>query len=350
MEYRRFRIYLTGFLSLLCSVLLFSSLKAITVEELVEKNIQAAGGKEKLAAIQNYSFKSGSKIYYMSSEGQMKIIEEKDLVVTEVILADNEKVNRNGFNNISEFKGLQRATYLSLAKLRCGLFSLEKFRGQLKLKGLKTFGPKKHYMLTAKINDLEVDFFLDSEDYTIKRIVLTGFDPGGDKYEINHDFGPFQEADGVKIPSSWFSSQVGTRGNLYQISDLKFNQNLGNDFFSKFEINVGKVKVSEGALSGNIVEFMFRRNMLLISTNWTDIDVQKAGFKTKDKLILEVSDREVEIDFYSSQPPRSALSPGAKIMVPNRRSENYLISLWSQEYKMLAEKLEPLLPIQVRKK
>lgn len=350
MDYRRFGIYLTGFLFLLCSGLLFFSQPDLSVEELVEKNIQAAGGKEKTAQVENFSFKAGSKTYYMSSEGRMKIAEGKEPVVTEVILADSEKVKRNCFNNISEFKGLLKLTYLSLAKLRCGLFTLEKFKDELEFQGLKTFGPRKHYLLTAKINDLEVEFFLDPEEYTIKRIVFKGFVEDQGKYEINHDFGPLQEVNGIKIPSSWFGSQVGARGTLYEISDVKFNQTLDKDFFSKFEVNVGEVKISDGALSGNIVEFMFRRNMLLIGTNWTDENIKKAGFKTKDKLILQISDMEFEIDFYDSEPPRNAISPGAKFMVPNRRSENYLIYFMSQEYKQLTEKLESLLPIQVKRK
>ncbi|GAG42583.1 unnamed protein product, partial [marine sediment metagenome] len=57
-----------------------------------------------------------------------------------------------------------------------------------------------------------------------------------------------------------------------------------------------------------------------------------------------------EIDFYDSEPPRNAISPGAKFMLPNRRGENYLIYFMSQEYKQLTEKLESLLPIQVKRK
>lgn len=350
MDYRRSGIYLTGLFFLLFSGFLSTSQPDRSVKELVEKNILAAGGKGKLEQVENFSFKAGSKTYYMSSEGQMKIAEGKEPVVTEVILVDMEKVKRNCFNNISEFKGLQKSTYQSLSKLRCGLFTLEKFKDQLEFRGLKTFGPRKHYMLTTKINDLEVDFFLDPEEYTIKRIVYKGFDPEVGKYEVNHDFGPFQDVDGIKIPSSWFSSRVGTRGNLYEISDVKFNQTLDKDFFSKFEVNVGKVKISEGVLIGNIVESIFRRNMLMIGTNWTDEWIKRAGFKAKDKLILKISDMEIEIDFFDSQPPRSAFGQGAKFMMPNRRNENFLLYLWSQEYKELAEKLEPLLPIRVKKK
>lgn len=350
MDNRRISICLLGLFLFLFSGLLLHSSSDISVKELLEKNIQAAGGKEKLAEIENFSFRAGSKTYYISAVTQMKITEGKEPVVTQIILADSEKVKRNCFNNISEYEGLMKANYLTLAKLRSGLFTLAKFENQLEFLGMKSFGPEKHYMLTTRINDLEVDFYLDAEEYMIKRVVFKGYDPDGGKYEVNHDFGPVQEVNGIKIPSSWFSSQVGTRGTLNEISEVKLNQTLDKDFFSRFDVNVGRVEISQDALSGNVVEFMFQRGMLLIGTNWTDSCLKRAGFKTKDKLILHISDMEIEIDFYESPPQRNAIGPGAKLMMPNQRDENYLIYLWSEEYKQLEEKLEPLLPIHAKRK
>ncbi|MFQ5722289.1 MAG: hypothetical protein ACE5GI_07335, partial [Candidatus Aminicenantales bacterium] len=176
-----------------------------------------------------------------------------------------------------------------------------------------------------------------------------GFDSQGDKYEVNYDFGPYQSENGLNLPSSWFKSQVGTRGTLYQLSEVKFNLPLAPDFFTKLEINIGQVKLSEGVLSGNIIDFNFQRGLLIINTNWTNQSLQQAGFKNKDRLILSVSGLNVELDFYDSRPPRDVLKPGSKLMIPNRGQDNYLILLWSQEYQQLADKLEILSPIQVKR-
>lgn len=337
---------------LTCLVFLLGSvfLSCSQSKKVIERNIQAAGGEEKLTQIKNYSFKYGSTTYYMSSDGKMKLTEGRDPIITEIILVDEDKVKRNCFNNITEFTGLQKSEYQCLAKLRSGLFTLINFKDQLEYKGSKSFGPSEHYMLTTNIGDLEVEFYLNSDEFTVKRLVLKGYDPSQDKYEINHDFGPYQEINGVKIPSSWFRSQVGTRGSKYEISDVKMNQNYDKDFFSKLELNAGEVEIKQGALKGNIIEFRFRRNMLQIDTNWTDECIKKAGFKTKDKLILQINDKEIEIDFFESFPPRQTIRPGSKFMVPNRRSENYLIYLISPEYKGLAEELEHLLPIRLKRK
>jgi hypothetical protein len=234
--------------------------------------------------------------------------------------------------------------------LRSGLFTLAKFEDLLEFQGLKSFGPEEHYMLTAEINNLEVEFYLDPDEYRLKRMVIKGYDAENNKYEVNHDYGPYQEVAGIKIPSSWFRSQVGTRGQLHDITDVKINPVLDKDFFSTLEVNVGEVGVSEGELNGNVAEFNFRRGMLMISTNWTKKCIQGAGFKRNDKLILQIGGREIEIDFYDSSPQRGEVGPGSKFMFLNIQGENYLISLWSQEFQELAEKLEPLLPIRIKRK
>jgi len=321
----------------------------LSVKDIVEKNIQAAGGQEALSKVKNYSFKHGLRTYYMATSGLMKLIDGKEPVITEVILVEGDKVKRNCFNKITEMEAFVKSTYQCLAQLRGGLFTLINFKDKLEFKGQKNFGPRKHYMLTTDIERLKVEFYLDADEFTLKRLVFKGFDQSRGKYEVNHDFGPYQEINGIKIPSSWYSSQVGRRGSNYGISDVKINPPLDKDFFSTIEVNVGEVKIGEGALSGNIIESSFRRNMLQMSTNWTDECIKGAGFKSKDKLILQMGDKEIEIDFYESFPPRETIGPGSKFLVPNRRSENYIIYLISPEYKQLLEEIEPLLPIQVKK-
>ncbi len=346
---RRLRVFFTGLLVFLGSFLLLYAQANLSVKDIVRKNIQAAGGPEALSKVKNYSFKHGLRTYYMTTSGFMKLIIGKDPVITEVILVEEDKVKRNCFNNITEIAGFTKSTYQCLARLRSGLFTLANFKDQLEFKGQKNFGPKKHYMLTTDMGRLKVEFYLDADEFTIKRLVFKGFDQSRGKYEVNHDFGPYQEINGINIPSSWFSSQVGARGSNYGISDVKINSPLDEDFFSTIEVNVGEVKIAEGTLSGNIIRSSFRRNILQISTNWTDECIEGAGFKPKDKLILQMGDKEIEIDFHESFPSRETIGPGSKFLVPNRRNENYIIYLISPEYKQLSKEIVPLLPIQVKK-
>lgn len=321
----------------------------LSVKEIIARNTEAAGGIKNLSKIKNYSFKSGTTTYYMEKNGLMKQTEGQENITTEVILVEKDRVRRNCFNTRTEISGIQKSFYQCLAQLKSGIFTLQSFEKKLESRGLKKFGPQNLYWLTTQVGDLTVDFYLDSKNFTLKRFVVMGFDEDRNKHEINHDFGPYQEFEGVRIPTSWFRSQVGTRGMTVEISDVKFNQSLSKDFFSDLSINAGQVEIGEGSLKGNIIQSSFRRNILTIDTNWTDECFQRAGFKTNDTLILQLVDTEIEVKLLESFPPRNALGPGAKFIVPNRRSENFIIYLISPESKELVEQLEPLLPIRLKK-
>ncbi len=351
MKRHRSFVYSIELLFIFSFVALVFSQQDYSLKELVEKNIKAQGGKEKILQIENFSFKAGQQTYHISSDCRMKITFGRDPVITEVILVDRENVKRNFLNEITEFKGLSKSTYQGLTMLYSGLFTLMEFENKLKFGGMKSLGPKKFHILTTQIGDLTVDFYLDPDEFTIRRMAFQGIDPSRGKYEVYHDFGPFKKIEDFKIPSSWFNSQLGTRGNLYEISDVKTNQPLEKEFFSEYEVNAGVVEVGQGSLKGNIVDFnVSSGNWIKISTNLRKDCMQEAGFKANDKLILEIDDEQIEIDFYDFQPPRSGMAPGTKLIIPGPRGEDFIIHILSSEYIELIKKLELLLPIKVRKK
>ena len=152
-------LILSGFIFLSCS----------QTHSIVEKNILGAGGEENLSKVKNYSFKYGQTTYYVSTEGAMKLTEGREPIITEVILVNKDQAKRNCFNSITELTGLQKSTNQCLAQLRAGLFTLTHFQDKLKFHGLKNFGPQELYMLSTNVNDLQVEFYLDSEKYTLKR-------------------------------------------------------------------------------------------------------------------------------------------------------------------------------------
>lgn len=323
----------------------------LSVQAVIEKNLQSVGSQKNIAQVKNYSFRVNQKTYYISQTGSMKITSGQAPIITEVILTSADKVERNCYNRVTAFEGLIKATYHSLALLRSGLFTLKNFQDKLEYKGLKKFGPKSLHMLTAKMDDLQVHFYLDSELFNLKRLVLAGYSPERGKYEVNHDFGPLQEIEGIKIPTSWFSSQVGARGTTHEITEVKINSALADDFFSNLNINVGQITIGDKNLEGNIITFNARRqNMIFISTNWTTDSMQKAGFVSEETLVLEIAGKEIPIKYYALPPFRNIPPPGVKVLMPNRRDENFLIYLMTPEYRDIVPKLAPLLPIRIIKK
>ena len=331
----------------------------LSPRDVLEKNVQASGGKEKLSEIQNLSFKSGGTRYFASSSGELKIVTEgKESVITEVILVKGDKVQRNSFNIVSELTGTRKAVTQTLAKLFAGIFTLQKFEKDLKFQGLKTYGSKKLYHLTTTADSHKVDLFLAEDDFFLKRMVFQGMGQEGDKVEVNYDFAPFEETEGAKIPLSWFSSQVGTRGTLTEITEIKINQALEKDFFSKLDVNIGTVEAAAGHLKGNILDFNSSPNGLTITTNWTKIDIDKAGLKTGDELTF-MNERAnagviAGLVFYAAAneiPPPNELAKGARILSPAPRGgETYAIQFFGLTMSPPPSSLQILAPIEIVKK
>jgi len=327
----------------------------LSLKAMLQKNIEAAGGSEKLSQVQNLSFKTGNTRFVVAAGGELKLSTGKDPVVTEVILVKDGRVQRNSYNTVSEISGPEKTVYLTLARLYAGLFSLWKFDGQLELEGLAAFGPEKLYHLTlAKPGAVKVDFFLRPDDFRLKRLVFQGKTSDGDIYEVNTDFGPFEAVEGFNMPLSWFSSQVGTRGNLAEVTEVKLNQPLSGDFFSELKVNVGTTEAGPGQLKGNVLDFNSSPYGLSVSTNWRKNDIEKAGLRTGDKLSFLLEGVESEVAFYATPgeiPNQNELAQGARLMMPMPRGgDTYVIQFIAVDTAQIASKLKPLMPIEIRKK
>lgn len=325
----------------------------LSSKALVQKNIEASGGREKLSQVQNLSFRTGNTRFVIAASGELKLSTGKDPVVTEVILVKDGRVRRNSYNTITDIPDPEKTVHLALARLYAGLFSLMKFEGELKLEGFKSFGPEKLYHLTAKSGALNVDFFLRPDDSHLKRLVFHGKTTDGDIYEVNTDFGPFEAVEGFNIPLSWFSSQVGTRGNLAEVTEVKLNQPLREDMFSRLEVNVGTVEAGLGRLKGNVLDFNSSPYGLSISTNWKKSDVEKAGLRTGDKLSFLLGGAESELVFYATAaevPIRNESVQGVQAMTMPWFGDTCVIQFIGVNTAQIVPQLKPLAPIEIRKK
>lgn len=317
--------------------------------DILAKNIQAAGGLAKIQSIKNYAFTAQNQRFYISLDGRMKITSGREPAVSEVILVDQKKVIRNCFQTVTEYSGFLQSSYQVMAKLRSGLFTLKNFKDSLEYQGLKKFGAKQHHVFKANQGPLEVGFFLDPETFQLKRLVLKGYDQEKGHYEVNHDFGPYQQYDSVFLPSSWFVSQVGTRGQYFEISDIKFNLELPPEFFSSVELNIGQVDIKPGLIKGNIVDFrLARNNRLTIDTNITWQCFEQANISPGSKVLFKLADTELELKVYAERPPREELGPGAIFMMPDIEDKHMIVYILSSDYAHLGETLEPLLPLEVK--
>jgi hypothetical protein len=347
--------WLAGSLIFLASAALLAAQANPSVEDVLRKNIEAAGGKAKLNQVKTLSFRTGGTRNFVSASGELKAVTGKDPVVTEAVLIAGGKAVRNSFGVVTEVTGPQATVYETMAKLYAGLFSLAKFDGRLELVGVKSFGPEKlcHLTLKGPSGPVAVHFYLRTDDFLLKRLVFLGTTPDGDKYEVNYDFAPFEEVEGLKLPLSWFSSQVGTRGNMTEISEVKANVTLDKGFFDKAETNIGQTEAAPGQMKGNILDWDNSPYGLTIVTNWTRKDIDAAGLKTGDKLVLLLGEDEYGLTFFmqsSDLPPWNDLAKVGPLLAPmSRGGETFAIQIMGEGGGSLAAKLTPLATVSVKK-
>jgi len=345
-----------GLVTVLVTFLVSGSVaQELSPKEIIQRNIDASGGREKLSQVQNFSFITGNTKAVASASGDLKLITGKEPVITEVILVKGGRVRKNSFQKVTDVDEPQKTIHLTLGKLYAGLFSLLKFEGELKSEGVKSYGPERLYHLTlAKPGAVRVDFYLRTDDFRLKRLVFQGSTAEGERLEINYDFPPFEDIEELTIPPSWFVSQVGTRGNLLEISAVKKNIPLPEGFFETLEVNMGKVEVSAGHLRGNVLDTSSSRFSLTITTNFTSKDIETAGLRTGDQLSFVAGGEEHELVFYSSArelPSRGELARGARLMtILPWGGETYVIQFFGGDWSQMAAKLSPLAPVEIKKK
>lgn len=347
--------WVAGVLLTLSSAALIAAQASPSLKDILSKNIEAAGGKEKLAQVKTLSFRTGVMQNFVSSAGELKVLSGKDPVITEAVLVAGGKVVRNSFGVVSEVTGPQATVYQTMARLYAGFFSLVRFEGQLELLGTKSFGPETFFHLTTKVTagPVAVHFYLRVDDFLLKRLVFAGTTLEGGKYEINYDFAPFEDVEGLTMPLSWFASQVGASGNLTEVSEIKTKVPLDKGFFAKAETNVGRTETSPGEMKGNVLDWNASRFGLTIVTNWTRKDIDAAGLRTGDKLVLRIGEEEYRLTFYAQSnelPPRNEMAKIGRLLAPMPwGGETFAIQVIGEEGGPLATKLAPLAAIAVRK-
>jgi hypothetical protein len=334
------------------------------LEEIIKKNIEAVVAERTLQEIRNFSFIAGANRYYVLPDGKMKVlIGMKDPVVIAAILISQDTVKENVFHNIRLIEGTEKSRLQCLASLASGLFTLAPFKDSLSYKGMKRFGPENHHLIYTQVFGLEITFSVDAETYLIKRMTLKKYSAEEGHFEFSYEFGSPVMNMGFNIPSVIFLSPVGTQTSTnpepQMISDVRFNSALDNRFFSEIEINMGEVSVAPGCLKGHILDIMFfpPRPYFVVVTNWQRRDVDQAGLRTGDKLVLDMGGVESELILRISEAEDGYIDyavPDARFMTmdPLRGGLYYFYFNLrdNEEAERIKSKLVPLLPIQVKKK
>jgi predicted aldo/keto reductase-like oxidoreductase len=221
----------------------------LSAEDIISKNVQAAGGAEALARVKTVSFTAGPAGYTASAEGRMKVryvLEEP--AVYETLIVSGRSVRRNSLNRVSDLSGVDRGRWICLARLVSGLFTLKNFSLGLTYEGLKIFGPERHHILSTEVEGLRASFSVDATDFLVKRMVLSGVELAGEGWKESTEFGSAEIVEGIQLPTALYVSQVGVGGTYSPgprpLADFRINADLPTGFFDDLKVNAGRAEAS----------------------------------------------------------------------------------------------------------
>jgi hypothetical protein len=335
---------------------------SLTLADLIAKNIEAAGGKTKIDRIKYITFtvphtrlKEAETIYYAASTGVLKVVGNIKNLIPRTIIVTQDGIKIADFSRSLELNDLEKVKLECFAKIFAGAFTLGKFEKGLTLKGLKRYGPEKFYLIKGTFGNHTVSFYINADDYLLKRVLFEGFDDIQGTYKSTSAFGNYIDIQGVKMPSTWFESYLGTAySNInkeQKIMDIKINQEPAKGFFNRLDVNFGEVSAGKGSLKGNIIDSQTGSTVVIMTVNWTDEIVKQTGFKSGDRLLVQFAGEKYEAvyipDFYSLS--NEDLAKDVIYVVKAPGYPYWWIFFRGVKYKPVAKNFKLLLPVSVLK-
>jgi len=307
-----------------------ASEKPLSADAIVTRNVEAAGGREKLERVKALRFQAGTQTY-TASGSMLKVESALELpAVFETLCADGAAVRRNTLGRMADVAGIEAARWRLLAKVFSGCFTLERFAGALSYAGVKTFGPERSHVLLHEASGLRVEFHVDAADFLLKRLVMRGRDSDGQPWEQSGEFAAFAGRDGLMLPTYLFFSQVGVSGTYSQrpqpLGDVRVDPELPAGYFQNLDINAGKTSAEAGRMKGNILGAFFDDEELFVQifSNWTTAEIEAAGFHNGDLLALSSNGIEFETRLFITEDQvndPTVYAPGNSLFthLPSRR-------------------------------
>jgi hypothetical protein len=333
----------------------------MTAEQIIQKNISAVGGKEKIDGIKTASIQFNypgrySTTVYTQGKNLVKMVDGISPIVESVIIIKNGEFSNKSYRIERILSSREKCFCLAMQKLVSGAFSLTNFNNDLEYKGIKKLGPEKHFIFETILGGCPVQLSLDTETYLLKRMIIE--DIVVSDYKATYDFLPSAENLGLMIPEGWYQCDLGTgasaEGTRWQLNNYVVNPQIENSFFSDMELNMGMAYADIGNIMGNLTASTFndQRGYGFFGTNVIREDLDKAGLKVEDKFILRIDGKEYEGFILASTDDISSSTavPGNIIFANLSGSAYYGFIIFGEQFKPLFTNFQPLKEFLIVKK
>jgi len=302
-----FRKYLL--IAMLAALTLYAPLAGAddcrTAREVIEKNLEAVGGAEKIRAVESLVLRgaSGSALLPPSEKVALYLLKPdrlKQVGDFRVVLCDGTRCIYNDGTEETEMTGgtLEGMRYrVGFYHNAFSLLNWEAHFDEAVLAGVKDYGLARQYELrfpgAEEGRDLTV--FVDAETMLIDRLVYLKTQEGAGLLKVVNQLRDWEEHGGLKVPMRIVFDTIGWEASPthFVIDEFLVNEPVNPTIFESASIDFGEVLVNPGLVEGGIHGEM--DGTLL--TNVRMEDLAEAGIEQLDYVTFRMGEVEMKMRF-----------------------------------------------------
>jgi len=274
------------------------------LQNIITGTVRAVGEKTLVESVRSLQFETRGQTYSILANGTMRI--ESALArpkVYESFLAKQNRVTRNRLGTEQVLDGSEAERISVLGRFYGGLFTLKPFSQELKLLGTKPYGTQTMVLLNLMGRTVQVTFHVNTKTHLVERVVFASLMAAESGVQWSYDFSDHRPEQGLMLPHSIFSSQIGTDGTgspgPQTLQNVRFNPDLTAQDFAAPKVDIGAWKKEGETLVGEILFPMFDDDLFVwIFTNWGLSEIQMMGWQPGDILLINCGGIEFESTFF----------------------------------------------------
>jgi len=276
-----------------------------TAREVIEKNLEAVGGAERIRAVESLVLEgaSGSALLPPSEEVTLYLLKPdrlKQVGDFRIVLCDGGRCIHNDGVEEQEMSGgtLEGMRYrMGFYHNAFSLLNWEEHFDRAELTRIKDYGLARHYELRfpGAENEHDLLVYIDAETMLIDRLAYLKSQEGAGLLKVVNQLRDWEEHGGLMVPTRIVYDTIGweTSPSHFVISEFMVNEPVDPAIFDSAAIDFGEVTVSEGAVQGEIYGEM--DGTLL--TNVRIEDLAEAGIEQLDWVTFEMGEFSMKMRF-----------------------------------------------------
>jgi hypothetical protein len=277
--------------------------RCATALEVIEKNLQAVGGRDRIQSIQSMIVKgaTGSALLPPSEEVTLYLKKPdhfKQEGAFRVVLCSGDRFLANTGGTQAPISGgsLDELNY-RIGYYHNG-FSLLKWKDYFptaELEEIKKYGPTEQYQirLPAAEGGRDLIAYIDADTFLVDRLVYNIRQAGAGFLQVVNRLRDYQDFEGIQIPTRLVYDKVGweVSPSHFLIREVNFDPELDENLFENADIDFGTVVCGADQVQGEIRGVM---NGTLL-TNVTLEDLTSMNIQHTDWVRLQVGDIKMEV-------------------------------------------------------